>query len=430
MNTNILDFGAVNGATNVCTKAIQKAIDECAASGGGRVTVPAGVYKSGTLWLRSHVELHLEHGAKLIASTNREDYNALDAYEQNYGWPPEEWVGQHFILAIEEEDVAITGTGTIDGSGDSFFGEICDKGYSYWMHGVALAKDKEKLRPGQLICFVECTNVRVENVTIQNTPCWACFLHGCDYATIHGVKVFNPPHFCNTDGIDIDSCRYVTVSDCMIFTGDDALAVRCAAYRLKNKERNCEYITVTNCVISTCACGVRIGVGKGKIRHVQLSNLTIVEAGALFCLTSGYAGSGHVAIEDVHVQNVSATSVSHPFEILDHAEAGIHDVSFDNIHVEARYSSHFTAPQKGTISNISLRNVDIEMIHSDGLKYVENKPERTVMNCSGATELLLEHIRIHMNEEERKEWAHDVTFTDCSEVETSHCKIIEANKSL
>ena len=132
-------------------------------------------------------------------------------------------------------------------------------------------------------------------------------------------------------------------------------------------------------------------------------------------------------IEDVHVQNVSATSVSHPFEILDHSKAGISHVSFDNIRVEARYSSHITAPQQGTISNLSFRNVDIEMKHSDGLKYVETKPERTVMDCSGADRLFLERIRIHMEESERKEWVHDVNFTECSGVETFHCKIREAN---
>ena len=107
MNTNILDYGAQSGMTTICTTAIQEAIDACASSGGGRVTIPAGTYVSGTIWLRSHVELHLEHGARLIASTNREDYNALDAYPQNYSWPPEEWVGQHFILAVEVEDVVV-----------------------------------------------------------------------------------------------------------------------------------------------------------------------------------------------------------------------------------------------------------------------------------------------------------------------------------
>ena len=112
MNTNILDFGAMGDGVTPCTGKIQAAIDACAASGGGRVTVPAGTYLTGTLWLRSHVELHLGHGSVLKGSTELDDYNALDAYEQNFSCQnPEEWVGKHLVLAVECEDVALTGSG-------------------------------------------------------------------------------------------------------------------------------------------------------------------------------------------------------------------------------------------------------------------------------------------------------------------------------
>ena len=428
MNTNILDYGASSGSMHICTTAIQAAIDACAKSGGGRVTVPAGTYVSGTIWLRSHVELHLEHGAKLIASTNRADYNDEDAYMQNYGCAPEEWVGQHFILAIEEDDVAITGTGTIDGSGDFFFGEICDYGTAYWMHGVALAKDKEKLRPGQLICFVECTNITVKDVTIKNTPCWACFFHGCEVVSVYGVKVFNPSHFCNTDGIDIDTCRYVTVSDCIVNTGDDAIAIRCAAKRLRNKERRTEYISITNCILSTCACAMRIGVGIGSIKHVRVSNLTVAEAGALFCLMSGYMGSGKVEIEDVHIQNVSATNVSLPFEVQDGAEAGIRNISFNDIQVETRFGSHIKTAKQNTISNVCFRNVDIRAKHPGmPVNIVEGKAtETSVMRFEGVEDLLLERVRITVDDNIRDEWAKDIQLTDCTAVETYRCKYKES----
>ena len=155
MNTNICDFGAVSGGTVLCTKAIQEAIDACAQSGGGRVTVPPGVYLTGTVWLRDNVELHLEHGSVLKASTNMEDYNALDAYEQNFSYAPEQWVGKHLILAIECKNVALTGSGTIDGSGDSFYSDELTFCTYAWKDGIQLAKDKELCRPGQLLCFVQ-----------------------------------------------------------------------------------------------------------------------------------------------------------------------------------------------------------------------------------------------------------------------------------
>ena len=105
MNTNILDFGAISDGIALNTKAIQNAINKCAESGGGRVTVPAGVYKTGTIWLKSHVELHLEAGAEFLASDNLDDYNSTDAYEQNYDCLQEGGVGKHLIIAHEIEDI-------------------------------------------------------------------------------------------------------------------------------------------------------------------------------------------------------------------------------------------------------------------------------------------------------------------------------------
>ena len=422
MNTNITDYGAVADSSVVCTAAIQSAIDACAASGGGRVTVPAGTFISGTIWLKSHVELHLEHGSKLVASTQREDYNALDAYEQNYSCLHEEWLGQHFILAIEQEDVAITGSGTLDGSGDSFFGEPRKMGGAGWMYGFALAKDKEQMRPGQLICFIECSRVAMADATVINAPCWSCFFHGCEVVSIRGLKIFNPPYCGNTDGIDIDSCRYVTVSDCIIQTGDDAIAVRCAAHRLRNKERICEYITITNCCLSACASIIRFGVGYGAIKHVQVSNLTVREAGSMFTFMTGYLGKGHVEIEDVHVQNVSAANVRRPFNIQDASEAGIRHISFSDIRTDARYPAEIATTKDGTISDIVFRNVDIEANTSRKKPGKENEVAQNVMNYKGVQDLLLERVRIHVEESLRDEWAQDVHFENCTEVEIYRCK--------
>lgn len=424
MNTDVTAYGAVSNSPKVCTEAIQAAIDACAASGGGRVTVPSGTFISGTIWLKSNVELYLEHGSRLVASKEREDYNALDAYEQNYNCLHEEWLGQHFVLAVEQENVAITGTGTIDGSGDYFFEEPRGRGVFGWMHGIAKSKDKEKLRPGQLICFIECNGVVLTDITVVNAPCWNCFFHGCEVVSVRGVKIFNPPYCANTDGIDIDSCRYVTISDCIIRTGDDAIAIRCAAYRLQNKERNCEYITIANCFLSTCASGIRFGVGRGAVRHVQVSNLTVGEAGALFTLMTGYLGRGHVEIEDIHVQNVSAANVSRPFDIEDASEAGIRQISFSDIRTDARYPSETSTTKEGTLSDIVFRNVDIEVkgFNKKRGNGHGNEEELAVMNYKGVQDLHLERVRIHVEESLRGEWVQDVRFENCTEVDMYRCK--------
>ena len=106
---NVLDFGAKENV--LATKSIQAAIDACSAEGGGRVIIPSGTYVCGTIWLKSNVELHLEMGAVLKASSDMDDYNDEDAYPQNYGVPVENWRGTHLIIALEAHNVAITGNG-------------------------------------------------------------------------------------------------------------------------------------------------------------------------------------------------------------------------------------------------------------------------------------------------------------------------------
>jgi len=173
------------------TEALQNAIDEVFASGGGRVILPQGTFMTGTLWLKSHVELHLEQGAVLLGSPNLEDYNADDAYEQNYSCYAEGWVGKHLIIVHEATDVAITGLGTIDGNGQAFMAE---KGQGFgliypWREGRAGEKVPGVCRPGQLICFIECRNVTLRDVSIRNATSWTVFLYGCDYVSVSGLRI-------------------------------------------------------------------------------------------------------------------------------------------------------------------------------------------------------------------------------------------------
>ncbi len=258
INANILNFGAACDGKTLCTAAIQAAIDACAASGGGTVTVPCGKFITGTLWMRDNVELFLSHGAILKASNDLDDYNAEDAYEQNFSSRAnEKWLGKHMIIAHECENVAVCGTGMLDGNGDHFLGEALPYSAYVWSEGCRTARDPELCRPGQLLCFIECRHVKVRDITITNQPCWGCFLHGCEYVSIRGLKTLNPHANFNSDGIDIDCCSFVTISDCIIDTGDDCIAIRGAEARLKNKPHPCEHITISNCVLGSSSCSFR-----------------------------------------------------------------------------------------------------------------------------------------------------------------------------
>ena len=190
---NIIDYGALSDGKTLATSAIQAAIDDCYKNGGGRVVIPSGNFYSGSLFLKDNVELHLEHGATLTASESMDDYNADDAYVQNYGFAPEQWRAKHLIMAVECKNVAITGSGVIDGNGDSFRAEPkINQNYPYsWRFGMAHVKDINVMRPGQLICFIESRDVLVDGITLRNTSCWCIFIHGCEFVRVSRITVLN-----------------------------------------------------------------------------------------------------------------------------------------------------------------------------------------------------------------------------------------------
>lgn len=364
MSFNVCDYGAVADGVSLNTAAIQAALDACAAVGGGCVTVPSGVYKCGTLWLRSRVELHLESGAVLLASDNLEDYNAEDAYEQNWGCPSEDWQGKHLIIAHEAEGCAISGRGTVDGNCHAFVEKDCDystyqNGYN-WSNGKSRLRNPAQPRPGQLICFIECREVAVQDITIRNSPCWSCFLHGCEYVQVRGVRVHNPLWMLNSDGIDIDTCRCVTVSDCIIETGDDAITLRASTRRLKNKALCCEHVTVTNCVLYTGVCAFRIGVGDGLIRHARISNITVRKCRNLVQFCTAYLKSGGVNIEDVNVSNVSAVDTDRCVEAFARNGAYIRNVTLENIRSTSAMMNYLDGTD-GCIENVTLRNIELNV---------------------------------------------------------------------
>jgi polygalacturonase len=397
MSINILDFGAIADGVTLNTTAIQRAIDKCAEGAGGRVIVPAGVYKTGTLWLRSNVELHLEMGAELLASENMDDYNALDAYEQNYSVPVENWVGKHLILAHELENCAITGLGRINGNCHAFVTEgkhPWDRNYG-WCHGISILKDRDKLRPGQMICFIESKNIKICDVTLINSPCWTCFIHGCEYVQVRGVKIENPIWMLNSDGIDIDASRYVTISDCIINTGDDAITLRASEQRLKNKDMHCEYVTVTNCVLSTGICAFRIGVGFGTIKHARISNIVVGQSNTIVQFCTAYGDKGKADIEDVNFSNISAANTNRCFQGFANNGACIKNITMENIRTTSTIQN-YVERNDGVVENIVLRNVELDYhdaataLSAQELAYRGDK----LLYLKGADNVTLENVKI------------------------------------
>ncbi|MBQ6108817.1 MAG: hypothetical protein IJK97_11460, partial [Thermoguttaceae bacterium] len=168
---NVRAFGAVGDGVTKDTLALQKAIDACTASGGGTVVVPPGTYLTGSIFLKSNVDFYLMQGATLLGSPDKEDYNAVDVCPQNAAFKNESSSGAHLILCIEQKNVTLRGPGCVDGNGSKF--TIDPNGVPY------PAQDKIPWRVSQMVYFVECENVRVQDVELANSSYWTSFYHGC-----------------------------------------------------------------------------------------------------------------------------------------------------------------------------------------------------------------------------------------------------------
>lgn len=408
LELNVTEFGAKGDGSTYDTKAIQAAIDRAVGQGGGKVVVPPGVYLCGTIRLKSNVELHLREGAILKASERTEDYNAEDEYVQNFSSAKEEWRGTHLLLCVEQHDVALTGKGIIDGSGDAFYGEPAayTANPCIWKDGLALPKDKEKLRPGQTICFVECRNVKIEGISVRNATCWAVFLHGCDVASIRGVSVSNPPYYANTDGIDVDSCSSVTVSDCVIDTGDDAIAIRGAAQWLKNKEKKCEHIAVSDCVLASSSSVIRIGIGQGEIRDVSISDIVIKRGGVALNVLSAAYGRSRTPISDVLCRNIEVRNISRPFTFDADDTSAISRFTIENFRSETEFGGWIASKEKTAIFDVRLTHVElVETPCEPSARKTEMRETAPWLQCRGIDGLKLDSVRIRAKDERRREFA-------------------------
>ncbi len=299
---NIVDFGAVSDTTVLSTEAIQKAIDVCSEKGGGRVVVPSGMYKTGTLVLRSHVDLHLETGATLYGSTRLEDYRPMKTdYVSLRTWG--ETV--QLIFADRVEDVGISGRGTIDGRGAAF---------------RKLSWNDEGITRPHLLRFIQSQDIRIEDVTLRNSGCWMQHYLACDRLRIRGIKVVNRNNY-NNDALDLDGCHDVVVSDMMADSDDDAITLKSTSPRL------CENIVIHDCIVSSHCNAIKLGTEtNGGFRNINISNCVVKpseDQSSQFFGDSLKRGTSAISLEivdggtmeNVHVSNIVAEGTESPIFI-------------------------------------------------------------------------------------------------------------------
>ncbi len=261
---NILDFGALPDGHTLCTTMIQKAIDACHQAGGGVVACPPGSFRTGTVFLKSRVMLRLAPGCSLLGSPDMADYPDMAASGFNSASAPEK-SAKALIMAINAEQIGIIGTGEINGAGQVFYENPESPGKF----------DKPPNPRPRLVMFYQCRGIRIEDVSFVDSACWTCWLMQCEDVSISRIRVRGDSRMRNIDGIDVDACRNVTISDCVIETEDDCIVLR-AIQGLYETPAICENVVVSNCILESHCQGVRIGCpNDGVIRNAVFSNLLI-----------------------------------------------------------------------------------------------------------------------------------------------------------
>jgi polygalacturonase len=228
---NPRDFGAKADGITKDTAAIQKAIDTCAAKGGGTVRLTAGTYLSAPIVLKSNITLQLDQGATLLGSPDHVDYPEITEFRLPGV--------QSLVSATNAENVSITGEGTIDGNGES------------WWQMARTVRDAGIMgnphpRP-RLVVFDHCKHVRVEGVTIQNSPFWQLVPYYSDDVVIHNIRVLAPQHSPNTDAVDPFSSSNVTIDHLYADTGDDDIAIKSGAIDSPGGDDPSRDIVISDC---------------------------------------------------------------------------------------------------------------------------------------------------------------------------------------
>jgi polygalacturonase len=304
---NVADYGAVGNGTTLCTEAIQKAVDACAAAGGGMVYIPAGKYLSGAIFLKSNVSINISEGATLLTST---DFGHFPPFKPGWRIKSDDTQAASLITGCDLENVAVTGRGTLNGQG-SVWWEAFNKDRNR-------EKDQKRLlthgRP-RVINLYRCQDVLIKGVKILNSPSWTVHLVGCDNVVVDGISIINPEEGPNTDGVNPESCRNVRISNCFIDTGDDCITLKSGQDEEgRLKARPTENVTITNCVMYKGHGAVVIGSEmSGCVRNVVASNIVCMGTDRAVRIKSTRGRGG--VVENIRYNNFVVENVREPIYI-------------------------------------------------------------------------------------------------------------------
>lgn len=371
---NVRDYGAKGDGKTLDSPAIDKAIEACVKQGGGKVVLPAGTYLSGSIHMKSNVELHLQSGCVILAAPQ-----SMGAYDKSetFGFPEYQDGGHTYfhnslIWAEGQENISITGHGMIDGLG--LTKKDTEKGGKV-QGGSIGAGDKA-------IAFKQCKNILIRDVTIYRGGHFAIIVTGCERGAIDNVTIDT-----NRDGIDIDCCKYITLTNCKVNTPNDDAIVLKSSYALK-RAVPCEHILVTNCIVTgyklgtfldgtyvpekvNWVCGrIKLGTeSNGGYRDITISNCTCMYSSGL-----AFEEVDQGLMDNIVVTNIALKHVHHypiyittgcrnrgPKEVTEPSRG--QNIMISNVQAldcDSLAGIIITGMENAPLKNISLSNIFVE----------------------------------------------------------------------
>jgi hypothetical protein len=300
-------FGAIGDGVQKSTTAIQQAIDVCAKSGGGIVTFKPGRYVTGALFLKSNVHLRIDTGVTLLASQDDEDYPSISTRVAGIEmkWPAA------LINVNDQKSVMLSGGGTIDGRGEMWWDRYRNLRVDYESRGLRWAADYDCQRV-RLIVIWKSTDVTVENLNLRRSGFWTVQVVYSDHVTVAGIKIKNNDGP-STDGVDIDSSRYVLVENCDIDSNDDDICLKAGrdADGLR-VNRPTEFVVIRNNIMRRGNGMISFGSEtSGGIRKIVVYHNHGIATGEGIRFKSARTRGGFV--EDVLIRDLKMENVSMPF---------------------------------------------------------------------------------------------------------------------
>ena len=286
---NVRDYGVAGDGKTLDSPAIQKAIDVCAQAGGGTVLIPAGTYLSATIALKDNVRLYLEKDALLLGTTDYKAYDNLDPFTEGLGIT----VGWAFVVAIDVKNVAIEGEGVIDGQGSA-------------LKARHVAEDSRPegqiwgVRPF-LLRALRCDGVAVKGVTLKYAGAWTSHYAQSKNIMIENLTIISRG-VAHNDGINIDGCQHVRISNCDVDSGDDALCFK-ATY----SKAPCRDIVVSGMRLKSNQAGIKMGTeSMSAFEDITISGCHIYDTrnGGIKLFTVDGAHLRNIEISDITMDNV------------------------------------------------------------------------------------------------------------------------------